>query len=201
MAFILIILGYLLGSIPFGFVLFKLRKGGDVRDAGSGATGATNVARQLGLRSALLVSILDIAKGAIAVLIAMQFAPESGWIQVGAGISAVIGHCFPVWIGFRGGKGVNTALGSAIVISWPASLLAIVVFWVMFLAFKYVSMASLTAVSAFSIAILTAGKFFGADSLPVEAFAIILPAIIIFTHRKNIVRLIRGEELKPSIIA
>ncbi len=198
MSFLFIILGYLLGSIPFGYIFCKRSSGEDIRQSGSGATGATNVARRMGFKAALAVSVLDIAKGVAAVYIAKVFLQSDPWVAVAGGFAAVLGHCFPVWIGFRGGKGINTAFGAAIVLSWPAAAIALAVFALVFALSRIVSIASISAVCVFSIVVLTLGRFIDADSIELEAFAIALPALIIFTHRKNIARIIRGEELSPT---
>lgn len=198
MSFLFIILGYLLGSIPFGYIFCKRNSGEDIRQSGSGATGATNVARRMGFKAALAVSVLDIAKGVAAVYIAKVFLQPDPWVAVAGGFAAILGHCFPLWIGFRGGKGINTAFGAAIVLSWPAAAIALAVFALVFAFSKVVSIASISAVCVFSIVVLTLGRFIDADSIEIEAFAIALPALIIFTHRKNIARIIRGEELSPT---
>ncbi|MCK5833602.1 glycerol-3-phosphate 1-O-acyltransferase PlsY [bacterium] len=192
-----IIFAYLLGSMPFGYIIYKMRKGGDIRKTGSAATGATNVARSLGIVYAIIVTVLDVSKGFFPVLLSMHLWPTNQWLHVAVAIAAIIGHCFPIWINFRGGKGVNTALGTAFAISWPAAIIAIGFFGVVFFVFKFVSIASLAAACVFSISILIFGSFIDAHHIAIEVYAIFLPAIIIFSHRSNIQRLIKGKELKP----
>lgn len=193
----LIIGAYLLGSIPTGWLVSKLRFGRDVREEGSGATGATNVARQFGIGWAIFVSIFDIGKGIGAVLIARVIAPEIQWLQGVVGITTIIGHCYPVWIGFRGGKGVNTALGIAAVISPIAIVFGFAAFITAFAISKFISVGSISAVLAYSLSILIFGQRFNATGQGQIIFALILPIMIIWTHRENIRRLFRGEELKP----
>ncbi|MGC9314845.1 MAG: glycerol-3-phosphate 1-O-acyltransferase PlsY [bacterium] len=188
---------YLLGSIPTGWIVSKLKFGRDVREGGSGATGATNVARQFGLGWAIFVTIIDIAKGISAVLLTKALFPEIEWLYGVAGIAAIIGHCYPVWIGFRGGKGVNTALGIAVVISPVAIVFGLAAFGAAFAISRFVSVGSISAVLVYSLSILLFGSKFGAVGQGQLIFAGILPILIIWTHRANIRRLIRGEEFKP----
>ncbi len=194
----LVVLGaYLLGSIPTGWLISKLKFGSDVRDGGSGATGATNVARQFGVGWAIAVSVVDIGKGIAAVLLTKAIAPEMPWLYGVAGIVAIIGHVYPVWIGFRGGKGVNTALGIAAVISPIAIIFGAIAFAAAFIISKFVSVGSLSAVIVYSLSILIFGSSFGATGQGQLIFAAALPIVIIWTHRANIRRLIKDEELKP----
>lgn len=194
----MIIIGsYLLGSIPTGWLVSKLRFGRDVREKGSGATGATNVARQFGLGWAIFVSIIDIGKGIGALLLAGVISPEIQWLQGIVGITAIVGHCYPVWIGFRGGKGVNTALGIAAVISPIAVVFGLAAFIVAYAISKFISVGSISAVLSYSLSILIFGSKFGATGQGQVVFALILPILIIWTHRENIRRLFKGEELKP----
>ncbi len=141
MIFVVIpIAGYLLGSIPFGLILAKILGGRDVRKAGSGNIGATNVARVAGPFAGILTLILDVAKGAGAVLLAAQFSLGSTlWMMV-AGLCALVGHCFPAWLKFRGGKGVATAAGVFIVMSPLAFLGAIAVFLLVVAVTRYISL-------------------------------------------------------------
>lgn len=193
-----VILGaYLLGSIPTGWLVSKLKFGSDVREGGSGATGATNVARQFGLGWAIAVSIVDIGKGIAAVLLTKAIAPEMPWLYGVAGIVAIIGHVYPIWIGFRGGKGVNTALGIAAVISPLAIIFGAIAFATAFAISKFVSVGSLSAVIVYSLSILIFGSTFGVTGQGQMVFAAALPILIIWTHRANIRRLIKGEEMKP----
>src|SRR4030081_3860359 len=125
---LLVLLGYALGSIPFGYLLLRTRIGGDVRAMGSGNIGATNVARTSGWSVGAATLVLDAAKGFFAVWLAGHFSDETIRLFMYAGLSAILGHVFPVWLKFSGGKGVATALGVFIVISWPAVTAAVAVF-------------------------------------------------------------------------
>ena len=197
---IAIILAYILGSIPFGYLVSRIRFGRDVRSSGSGATGATNVARQFGVGWAILVMILDIAKGIVAVLLANLFLLDVDWLVGVVGIVAILGHVYPVWIGFRGGKGVNTALGVATVISPIGIVFGLIAFGAAFAISKFVSVGSIAATITYAIAVLAFGEKFGATGTGQFIFAIALPLIVIWTHRDNLKRLLQGKELKPTKI-
>jgi acyl phosphate:glycerol-3-phosphate acyltransferase len=183
--------GYLLGSIPFGLVLTKLTGGPDPRAVGSGNIGATNVLRtgRKGLAAATLIG--DMLKGTVAVLLAQQFglgAAIAGGLA--AGLGAVLGHLFPVWLGFRGGKGVATYIGVLLALVWQAALAFGVIWIAVAAATRYSSLAALIA-SAATPAILW---FMG---YPAEAaLFVILTALIWFMHRANITRLLNGTEGK-----
>ncbi|HEY9346007.1 MAG TPA: glycerol-3-phosphate acyltransferase, partial [Inquilinus sp.] len=139
------VLGYLLGSIPFGLVLTRAAGLGDIRSIGSGNIGATNVLRTGHKGLALATLLLDGGKGAAAVLIAGLFDPM---LAVIAGGGAMLGHLFPVWLGFKGGKGVATALGTLLAIAWPVGVLCCLIWLVMAVLFRYSSLASLASVAA-----------------------------------------------------
>src|SRR5262245_6212427 len=113
MNYLALITAYLLGSIPFGFLIVRLRSGADIRETGSGGTGATNVSRKAGRLAGVITLLLDALKGYAAVLVARRITGDDGtsWVIAAAAVLAVVGHCFPVWLGFRGGKGVATGLG------------------------------------------------------------------------------------------
>src|ERR1041385_8952680 len=106
-----IVIAYLLGSIPFGYLIVRKKLGDDIRQTGSGGTGATNVSRRAGKTAGCRTLVLDALKGSLAVLVAMRLSPDVHWIIAAAAIAAIIGHMFPVWLGFRGGKGVATGVG------------------------------------------------------------------------------------------
>ncbi|HET7679922.1 MAG TPA: glycerol-3-phosphate 1-O-acyltransferase PlsY [Xanthobacteraceae bacterium] len=183
--------GYLLGSFPFGLVLSKLAGGPDLRAVGSGNIGATNVLRtgRKGLAAATLIG--DMLKGTVAVLLAQQFglgAAIAGGLA--AGLGAVLGHLFPVWLGFRGGKGVATYIGVLLALVWQAALAFGVIWIAVAAATRYSSLSALVA-SAATPAILW---FMG---YPAEAaLFLILTALIWFMHRANIARLLNGTEGK-----
>jgi len=185
--------GYLLGSIPFGLLLAKLAGLGDVRSIGSGNIGATNVLRTGRKDVAAATLLLDAGKGFVAVLIASQFGPGTAAL---AAIGALVGHCYPVWLKFKGGKGVATFLGVVLALSWPHALLFAVVWLVLAFALRYSSLAALVATLCVPLAafLFPEGSFFGAFAIG-EVTAIML-LIIWWKHRANIARLMRGEESK-----
>jgi len=177
--------GYLIGSIPFGLLLTKAAGLGDIRQVGSGNIGATNVLRtgRKGLAAATL--ILDGLKGAVAVLLARQFLGDQ---DVVVGTAAVLGHLFPVWLGFRGGKGVATGLGVLLAAAWPVGLACCAVWLV---AAKLLKMSSAAALTAFAAAPLFALVLSSAD----HALMALLIAILVFwRHEANIRRLLAGTE-------
>jgi glycerol-3-phosphate acyltransferase PlsY len=183
-------LGYVLGSIPFGLLLTRLAGHGDIRRIGSGNIGATNVLRTGSKGLAALTLVLDLAKGMAAVVIARRWGSDAQLIAAGC---AVVGHMFPVWLGFRGGKGVATALGVLIPLAWPVALLTVLLWLVTAVIFKYSSLAALVA--AIGGGLLAT---FSADKA--TAFAIAgIALLIILRHHSNIRRLIRGTENRISL--
>jgi glycerol-3-phosphate acyltransferase PlsY len=190
-------LAYLLGSIPFGYLLVRLSGGGDVRRTGSGGTGATNVSRRAGKRVGVLTLLLDALKGAAAVLLARALlGAGDGWWVCAAGVAAVLGHVFPVWLRFRGGKGVATGLGVFLVLAPLATLCALAVFVVVVWLWRYVSLGSMAGAAALPLAVWALGALGigGRPSAPVLAVAAAGAALIVLMHRANIGRLMRGEE-------
>jgi glycerol-3-phosphate acyltransferase PlsY len=188
-ALLLIAAGYLLGSIPFGLLVTRAFAGKDVRSAGSGNIGATNVARVAGKKLGALVLLLDAAKGSLAVLLALQLFPGAFALQAGAGFAAFLGHVFPPWLAFKGGKGVATALG-VLVVLLPWSALAGFVVWLLVLALtRTSSLGSLLG----GLAAIGAAFAFGA---PVEhrVLAVALLLAMVWTHRANISRLLQRRE-------
>lgn len=187
--FLLIAAGYLLGSIPFGVILTRLFGAGDLRQIGSGSTGATNVLRtgRKGLAAATV--LLDGAKGAVAVLLARHFAPELGDVgAMAAGAAAVIGHCYPVWLKFRGGKGVATLLGLYLALAWPIGLVFAVVWLAVVAVSRISSLGGMAGVVAAPVAALAFGY-------PVYAIGLAgLALIALWRHRANIARLRAGTE-------
>tara|TARA_B100000953_G_scaffold267612_1_gene236356 strand:- start:113 stop:733 length:621 start_codon:yes stop_codon:yes gene_type:complete len=179
------LLGYAFGSIPFGLILARLAGKGDIRQQGSGNIGATNVLRTGSKWLAAATLLLDLTKGLLPVLLAKQFFPEAvGW----AALFAVIGHCFPVWLGFKGGKGVATNAGVAFGLAWPLGL-AYAFVWLSVLAiFRISSLAGMAAV----VAAAAAAPLFGYPQFFPVLGAIAL--LIIYLHRENIARLAKGEE-------
>jgi acyl phosphate:glycerol-3-phosphate acyltransferase len=185
---------YLLGSIPFGYLLVRIFKGEDVRTGGSGNIGATNVARKSpALGVATLV--LDAAKGLAAVLVARVLfsGPHQQLIMTTAAFFAVLGHLFPVWLKFRGGKGVATSLGSFILLT-PKSILCLVgLFLLIAVAFRYVSLGSVAVAAAFPLLAWALHEY--VDPLQL-VFIVLVSALVIWRHRQNIGRLAAGTESK-----
>lgn len=183
--------GYLLGSIPFGFLVARAARGVDVRAAGSGNMGATNVARVAGVGPGLLVLLLDASKGALAVLLARALLPGVLTVQALAGLAAVVGHVAPVWLGFRGGKGVATALGVLLVLVPVAALAGVLAYALVFLVSRISSLGSLVA----GPAALAAAAVWPGTRLAV-GFTAVLYALILLTHRGNIRRLLARAETR-----
>lgn len=195
----IVLLAYMLGSIPFGYLLVRLSVGGDVRETGSGGTGATNVTRRAGRGVGVLTLLLDLLKGAAAVLVARTLAGAgegAAWWVCAAGAAVVLGHVFPVWLKFRGGKGVATGLGVFLVLAPLATLCAASVFVVVVWLWRYVSLGSIVAAAVLPPAVWALGALGVSDrvSRPLLALSILGAALIVLTHRANVGRLLRGEE-------
>jgi len=186
-SFLVLLLSYLLGAIPFGLLLTKLSGLGDVRKQGSGNIGATNVLRTGHKGLATLTLLLDGAKGGAAVYLALVYAPG---IAAMAGFMAFMGHCFPIWLNFKGGKGVATFYGALLVISWQAGLIGILTWGAVAVAFRMSSLASILSTLAAPFYILT----FGSRLSAMWAFA--MAAVILVRHRENIQRIAKGKEPK-----
>ena len=186
-AIVAAVCGYLLGSVPWGLVLTRM-VGIDIRNVGSGNIGATNVLRTGHKFLAFLTLVLDASKGAVAALIFMQFSEVAGII---AAFAAVLGHNFPVWLKFNGGKGVATTLGALMMVSWPVGVLTCCVWLVMASTFKYSSLASIISIIASP---LIAYKFTSNEHVAYMACGLALLSVI--RHKDNIRRLIKGEESK-----
>ena len=184
--------GYLIGSIPIGYILVKMKTGKDIRESGSGATGATNVSRVLGKKVGITVAIFDIIKGILAFALGLWLLHTKGSAEIAA-VSAVIGHCYPVWIKFRGGKGVSTTFGATTVLATLPAILAFGVFAISLFVTKRVSAASLVAVWAFAGML-----FFMEAGIVIQTMGIFLALFLSFTHRQNLLRLISGTE-KPIL--
>jgi acyl phosphate:glycerol-3-phosphate acyltransferase len=184
---LIVSIGYLVGSIPFAFLLSR-RRGIDLRTVGSGNVGATNVLRTSGVPMAVAAMILDALKGSIAVLVAarMSIGPAT---PVAAGLASVIGHIYPVWLGFRGGKGVATAAGVFGVLAPAALAVASGVFILAVLITRYVSVGSLAGAVTLAVAAAASG-----GSAAVAAGAIATAVVIVHRHRGNLSRLVAGTE-------
>ena len=190
---------YLLGSIPFGVLFTRLFGGGDVRKVGSGNIGATNVARAAGPVAAILTLLCDFAKGAVPVWLAGRITNESATFMMVAALAALLGHCFPIWLGFRGGKGVATAAGAFLVLDPPALLGSVILFLIVLFFWRYVSLASISAAAAMPLLIYLLWAPHRAPPLIVTFGALAAAVIIIFKHDANIQRLVQGEEPKFSM--
>ena len=189
MTLALVCLGaYLLGSIPFGVLITRALGLGDLRAIGSGNIGATNVLRTGNRGAAAATLILDAAKGAVAVLLARAFAGETAAML--AGLAAFLGHLFPVWLGFRGGKGVATFLGITLALSWPAGLAACATWLATALLFRYSSLAALVAAAATPAWLAVLGR---RDAI---WLGLALAALVFVRHHANIRRLLAGTEPK-----
>jgi glycerol-3-phosphate acyltransferase PlsY len=180
-------LGYLLGSIPFGLLLTRAAGLGDIRAIGSGNIGATNVLRTGKRGLALATLLLDGGKGAAAVLLAAMVSPLAA---LGAGIGALFGHLFPVWLSFKGGKGVATGIGVLLALDWRLGLFACAIWLALAVLFR---ISSLAALGAFAAAPIAAWVLLGLEAAAFVAFASLC---IFLKHRANIARLLRGEEPK-----
>jgi glycerol-3-phosphate acyltransferase PlsY len=190
---------YLLGSIPFGLLLGKLFGAADVRKAGSGNIGATNVARVAGPLAGILTLLLDAAKGALAVLLAARLTNDSAlWMMI-AGLCALVGHCFPIWLGFRGGKGVATAAGIFLVLCPPAFLGAVILFFLVVLYWRFVSLASISAAAAMPLLIYFFWAPHHAPPYVVTFGSLAAALLIVYKHDANIQRLVQGDEPKFSL--
>jgi glycerol-3-phosphate acyltransferase PlsY len=198
---IFLILSYLIGSVPFSIIAGKLLKGIDVREYGSGNAGATNTFRVLGKTAGIPVLLLDVLKGYLAVNLVWytSYVPSTEIyinLQLTFGIAAVLGHVFPVYVGFRGGKGVATLLGFMLAVFPEAALISIAVFVLTLLFSKYVSLSSIFAGLFFPFGVY----YLSVTLVPtMMIFAIFVPILLIATHQRNIERLVRGDENKVSL--
>jgi len=179
--------GYFFGAVPFGLLLTRFAGLGDIQKIGSGNIGATNVLRSGSKGLALLTLLLDGGKGAAAVAIGLTFSPTAAMF---AGGSAVLGHLFPVWLRFRGGKGVSTTLGVLLALAPPIGLLTCAVWLLIAFLFRYSSLAALVAIGASPIFAWLSGH------TPLAAFLVPVAALVFLRHRANIRRLLHGEEPK-----
>ena len=187
---IVVVIAYLLGSIPFGYLIVRRTIGADIRQTGSGGTGATNVSRRAGKAAGVLTLLLDAAKGCAAVLIARVVSGED-WVIAAAASAALVGHIFPVWLGFRGGKGVATGVGIFSVLAPLALLCAGVIFIAVVVTTRYVSLGSMIAALLIPVFV-----WFQSGSQPLLTAALVGAALIVFAHRGNIKRLASRTESK-----
>ena len=189
---------YILGSIPFGLILAKLFGGTDVRKGGSGNIGATNVARVVGPLAGILTLILDVAKGSVVVLLAARLSQDSAtWMMIAA-LAALAGHCFPIWLKFKGGKGVATAAGMFLVLC-PLAFLGSVILFVLVVTFwRYVSLASISAAAAMPLLMYFLWAPRHAPPLVITFGSLAAAVLIVCKHAGNIRRLVQGVEPKFS---
>ncbi len=209
LALFVLLAGYLLGSIPAGYLAGRWLRNLDIRQEGSGSTGATNVLRVLGKGPALVVFLVDVLKGTAAVLLAKALLEPLGvpldgagtaswstdsWV-VGAGLAALAGHIWPVWLGWRGGKAVATALGMLLGLTWPVGLACFGIFLAVLSVGRIVSLASVVA--AVALPLLMLGWFQDQGMglrWPYLALALLTSALVIWRHRSNLARLLAGTE-------
>src|SRR5579863_3390332 len=189
---------YLLGSIPFGLLLARVFGGLDVRKAGSGNIGATNVARSAGTLAGILTLVLDAAKGAFAVVLAARLSGDSAtWMMIAA-MASLVGHCYPIWLNFRGGKGVATAAGFFLVLAPMAFGIAITIFILVAVFTRFVSLGSISAAAAMPLLIYLLWAPHHAPPPMVTFGALAAAVLIVYKHDSNIQRLVEGEEPKFS---
>jgi glycerol-3-phosphate acyltransferase PlsY len=189
---------YLLGSIPFGLLLTKLFGGGDVRKAGSGNIGATNVARVAGPLAGILTLILDTAKGAAAVWLAARVTNDSATWMIIAAFAVLLGHCFPVWLKFKGGKGVATALGVFLALSPLAAVSALLLFILSVVYWRYVSLGSVAAAAAMPLLIYFLWAPGHAPPIIIDVGTLAIALLVIYKHDGNLQRLVDGTEPRFS---
>ena len=187
-ALLFLAIGYLLGAIPCGYLAGRWLKGIDLRDCGSGSTGATNVLRNVGKGPALLVFLLDVGKGALAVLLAKSVGLND-WVQVLAGLAALAGHIWPVWLGWKGGKAVATGLGMFLGLAWPVGLASFGLFMATISLSRIVSLASVVAAIGLPVLMLVAG-----NSNAYVVVSLVASLMVLWRHRSNIQRLMAGTE-------
>jgi glycerol-3-phosphate acyltransferase PlsY len=192
-----LLLAYVVGSIPSGYLAARWLKGVDIRTLGSGSTGATNVLRQVGKGPALVVFLVDVFKGTGAVLLAKLLLNTNGtsaigeWWVVGAGLAALSGHIWPVWLGWRGGKAVATGLGMLLGLAWPVGLACFGIFLTVISLFRIVSLSSVMAALSLPVLMWAAG-----EGIAYRSVAIIAMVLVVWRHRSNIKRLLAGSEPK-----
>lgn len=188
---LLVVVAYLLGSVPSALFVVWMMTGRDVRDLGSGNIGATNATRAGGIRAGLVVTFLDVAKGALPVWAMSVFHPAGAWLAATM-LAAVIGHCYPIWLKFRGGKGVATGFGAFVVLSPWTALAALVLWLIVLVIWRRVSLASMVASAAFPLLLVMIDRpnavILGAVSLA--------SVLIVLRHHDNIRHLLAGDEPK-----
>ena len=187
---LLLAIGYLLGAIPSGYIAGRWLKGIDLRECGSGSTGATNVLRNVGKGTALVVFLIDVGKGALAVLLAKSVGLND-WLQVLTGLAALAGHIWPVWLGWKGGKAVATGLGIFLGLAWPVGLACFGLFMAVISIFRIVSLSSVVAAIGLPLLMLLSG-----GSSAYVVVSLVASLMVLWRHRSNIERLLAGTEPK-----
>lgn len=187
---IFLIFSYLFGAIPTGYILFHLSEKKDIRGFGSKATGATNVLRLKGWKYALLVAFFDILKGFLPVFLALRLLPNKN-LALACGFFAILGHCYPIYIKFKGGKGVATAVGAYAAVSILPLLISLGIFIGIVIFTRYVSLGSIITALSYPLISTALG-----ESSSVFYFSLTVFLLILFQHRENILRLIQGKERK-----
>lgn len=206
---IVLIMAYLIGSINFSIILSKKMAGFDVREKGSGNAGTTNMLRTVGKKAALITLLCDILKGIVPVLLAVlignianNFGAEIrvDFLAQIAGIATVIGHTFPIYFGFKGGKGVASSLGLILIINWQIGLICLVFALLVMAITRMVSLGSITAAILFAVLVIfnISSEYYIVQNGNYRIFGIVLAAIVIFNHRSNIKRILSGTENKLS---
>lgn len=188
---ILVLMAYLLGSLPTALLLVRLMTGEDVRQKGSGNIGGTNAMRAAGWKAGVAVTLIDIGKGALAVALMQRYNPESVWVAA-AMLAVVIGHCYPVWLKFRGGKGVAAGFGAFVVVAPLSAAAALVVWFLVLVISRWVALASMVASAVFPLSLKLIDKPDMVTLVSVSAAAV----LIIFRHSSNIRKMLTGEEVK-----
>lgn len=207
---IVLIMAYLIGSINFSIILSKKMAGFDVREKGSGNAGTTNMLRTVGKKAALITLLCDILKGIVPVLLAVlignianNFGAEIrvDYLAQIAGIATVIGHTFPIYFGFKGGKGVASSLGLILIINWQIGLICLVFALLVMAITRMVSLGSITAAILFAVLVIfnISSEYYIVQNGNYRIFGIVLAAIVIFNHRSNIKRILSGTENKLSL--
>lgn len=188
MQFIFLFICYLLGSIPTGVWYSKMKHQIDVRELGSGNSGATNIGRNFGFKAAVFVSVIDVLKGLVAMLLAHYFYPHTNWVIMGAGIAAILGHAYPIFANFRGGKVVATSFAVLAGYNFFIGLSFVLVLFILIYLTSTISLAALTSFSLAALYVLfTQPLIFGLGFVAIAAF-------MIYRHRSNVVRLMKGDE-------
>jgi glycerol-3-phosphate acyltransferase PlsY len=188
---ILVLVAYLLGSLPTALLVVRLMTGEDVRRRGSGNIGGTNALRAAGWKAGVAVTLIDIGKGALAVVLMQRYNPESGWVAA-AMLAVVVGHCYPIWLKFRGGKGVAAGFGAFVVIAPLSAIAALAVWFLVLVISRWVALASMVASAVFPLALKLIDKPDMVTLICVSAAAV----LIIFRHSTNIRKMLAGEEVK-----